>query len=67
MNLDELLPQITGPFGALVLALVVLFFLYRLYREERRDAREDRQAVFRLTGVVEELVQEVRALREARR
>jgi len=64
---DQLLPLLIGPYGALILAVVVMWFLYRLYREERQDGREDRAAVLKMTGVVEELVREVRALREDRR
>jgi len=64
---DQLLPLLIGPYGALVLSLVVTWFVYRLFREERQDGREDRAAMLKMTGVVEELVREVRALREDRR
>lgn len=67
MTSDQLLPLLIGPYGALVLALVVMFFLYRLYREERQDGREDRQGLLKMTGVIEELTREVRALREMER
>lgn len=67
MTSDQLLPLLIGPYGALVLSLVVTWFVYRLFREERQDGREDRAAMLKMTGVVEELVREVRALREDRR
>jgi len=62
---DQLLPLLVGPYGALVLAFVVIVGLYRLYQEERREGREDRKALLTMADVVKDLTHEVRSLREA--
>jgi len=65
MTSDQLLPLLIGPYGALVLSLVVTWFVYRLYREERQDGREDRAATLKMADVVKDLTTEVRSLRES--
>ena len=45
MNPADLLSQILGPYGALVVESIVIFFLYRmLLREQVRTAKVDEQA-----------------------
>jgi hypothetical protein len=61
---DQLLPLLIGPYGALVLAMVVMWMLYRLFREERQGGREDRAAVLKMADVIKDLTTEIRSMRE---
>lgn len=65
MTVDQILPLLVGPYGALVLSFVVIWGLWRLFRESQKEGREDRQAMLTLSRAVEDLTTEVRSWREA--
>ena len=56
----QLLPWLTGPYAALVLALLVIWGLHRLYQQERNERRENFKALQELTDAVRDLTDSLR-------
>lgn len=65
--LDAIVSRFVGPWGAVFLLVVVVYFLWRLFREKERDLRASDERVDRLTEAVRELTIELRALSAAPR
>lgn len=62
----SLLPWLTGPYAALVLALIVMYGLYKLYQSERAERRENFKALQELTASVKAVLESVREPRGRR-
>ena len=56
----SLLPWLTGPYAALVFALIACWALWRLYQQERKERREN-------FDVLKQVVEGFKDLREAER
>lgn len=61
--LDAIVSRVVGPWGAVFLLVIVLYFTWRLFREAQRDLRLSEGRVDLLTAAVRELTAEVRAKR----
>lgn len=59
--------NIIGPWGAVFVLCLVVYFLWKLFREEQAESRRATDAVATLTDTVRELTIEVRAWRSGRR
>ena len=64
--LDAIVTRIVGPWGAVFLLVIMLYFTWRLFREKERDLRTSDERVDRLTDAVRELTVELRAKRGTR-
>lgn len=62
---QDLLELIFGPFGAIVVLCVVIYFLWKLFREEQAENRENFDTVHLQSKAIEALTAELRAWREA--
>ena len=56
----SLLPWLTGPYAALVLALICMYALWKLYQQERAERRENFE-------VLKQVVDGFKDLRDAER
>lgn len=52
---EQLLPWLTGPYAALVLALIVIWGLWRLYQQEREERRQNFSSLEKLTDALDDL------------
>ena len=58
--LDAVAARVLGPWGAVMLLLVMVYFLWRLFREKERDLKDSDKRVDSLTEAVRELTREIR-------
>lgn len=56
----SLLPWLTGPTAALVLALVVIWGLYRLFRDEQKERRSTFDTLQKVTEALKDLSDSVK-------
>ena len=56
----SLLPWLTGPYAALVLALIVIYGLYKLFRDEQRERRTTFESLQKVTDALKDLSDSVR-------
>ena len=66
MPVDQALPWLTGPYAALVLALLVIWGLWRLYQQERAERRQNFDALKELTESVRDLTESLRPMSKRR-
>lgn len=66
MPVDQALPWLTGPYAALVLALLVIWGLWRLYQQERAERRQNFDALKELTDSVRDLTESLRPMSKRR-
>ena len=66
MPVDQALPWLTGPYAALVLALLVIWGLWRLYQQERAERRQNFDALKELTYSVRALTESLRPMSKRR-
>ena len=56
----SLLPWLTGPYAALVLALICMYGLYKLFRDEQRERRTTFESLQKVTDALKDLSDSVR-------
>lgn len=61
---DALFAQIIGPWGAVFVLCLVIYFLWKLFREEQRENRANFSTVSLQSNAINDLTIEVRAWRE---
>jgi hypothetical protein len=62
---QQIISLIVGPFGAIVVLCVTIFFLWKLYREEQAENRSNFKTVATLTEVIRDQTTELKHWREA--
>ena len=62
----SLLPWLTGPYAALVLALICMWGLFKLYQSERTERRENFKALQELTESIREVLEAARGPKKRR-
>ncbi len=63
----QLLPWLTGPYAALVLALIVIYGLYRLFRDEQKERRSTFDTLQKVTEALKDLSDSVKEANGKRR
>lgn len=61
---DAVFANIIGPWGAVFVLCVVIYFLWKLFREEQRENRSNFSTVSMQSNAINDLTIEVRAWRD---